>query len=153
MALHCEVLADVAMEPGFAQSLRHLIERASELEESVPRGAWCVTIRITDDSTISRLHCEYFGDAEPTDVISFPSGDDVDLSSGYLGDVLISVDTARDQARIVGHSTEREVAFLALHGMLHLCGWDDRTEADRDNMLRRQGELLDLAEGSLETRL
>lgn len=143
MALRCEVYADVDVDPSLLCVLRYVIERSAVLDESVPRGEWGMTVRITDDETISEVHRHYFGVADPTDVISFPSGDDLEGTMGYLGDVLISIDTARGQANDAGHSTERELAFLALHGMLHLCGHDDRSDAERMEMYRRQSELLD----------
>ncbi len=95
-----------------------------------------------------------------TDVLSFPMLDmkngslrvplsDGDLSDPFaacpglfLGDILISLDRAQEQAECYGHSMEREVAFLTVHGMLHLLGYDHETAADETLMLTRQTDIL-----------
>jgi probable rRNA maturation factor len=122
--------------------LRDLMSFAGEHEMSVPHGRWLVVVRLTGDDTIAELHARYFDDPEPTDVISFPSGADPLARTGVLGDIVISIDTAREQAADAGHSVDREVAFLALHGLLHLCGYDDESPDERDQMLDRQEQLL-----------
>lgn len=109
--------------------------------EAVP-GSWSVALLITDDPTISRLHSQFFGDDNATDVITFPSDEDLSAESGHLGDIVISVDTADENARAAGHSAEREIAFLLLHGLLHLFGYRDGDDDARERMLSRQEELL-----------
>ena len=109
----------------------------------MPPGDWTMTIRVMNDAEIARLHLAYFHDPSATDVITFPSGDDFAPGEGHLGDVAVSVDTAKLQADDIGHSVEREVAYLGLHGLLHLLGHDDTTSAERDAMLALQAELLD----------
>lgn len=150
MPVVCEVIDDVGTEPETLDSLRILIERTADVEQTIPQGSWTVTFRLTDDATISQVHAQYFEDPSPTDVISFPSGDDLGHDRGHLGDVLISVETAAEYAVSEGHSTQREIEFLALHGLLHLCGYDDQTDDDRDAMLARQSELLRLVETTRE---
>ena len=62
-----------------------------------------------------------------------------------LGDIFICIDRAIEQASDYGHSVEREVGFLAVHGYLHLCGYDHMTEADEKVMFTRQDEILEQA--------
>ena len=98
----------------------------------------------------------------PTDVLSFPMVDYVDpgdfshldtplaktkyfnLESGelLLGDIVISVDRAREQAKEYGHSLEREIAFLTAHSMLHLMGYDHMEEKERELMEQKQEKIL-----------
>src|SRR3954452_7473201 len=91
--------------------LAALLRWAGDAEQRVPRGNWQLTLRLTDDTEIAALHARYFDDPSPTDVISFPSGDDFERLEGYLGDIVISVDTALGQAAEAGHDLDREVAF------------------------------------------
>lgn len=101
-----------------------------------------VTVWICRDEEIALLHERFQGIPGPTDVLSFP-GD-----PPYLGDIAVSAETAADQAVEVGHSTGREIAFLVLHGLLHLVGYDDQTELERDQMLAYQEKLLSAFEAN-----
>lgn len=149
MTLDCEVVSDVELDDAVVLLLPQLLRFAQQNNFSIPRGSWSITVRFTDDATISAAHQAYFGDLSPTDVISFPSGDDLHATEGYLGDVMISVDTASRNAALEGHSAERELAFLALHGLLHVSGYTDRTDEERGRMLSLQASLL----RSFETEL
>ncbi|MCS7050847.1 MAG: rRNA maturation RNase YbeY [Thermomicrobium sp.] len=118
--------------PVFTRRLARLLRFAAEQEGVGGEvGVW-----ICRDEEIAELHERFHGIPGPTDVMSFP-GD-----PPYLGDIAVSAETARVQAAEVGHSVGREIAFLALHGFLHLVGYDDRNETERSHMLRRQEELL-----------
>lgn len=121
-----------------------LVDSATRLAELQGRDA-NLTLLLAGDDVISRLHLEFFGDSSTTDVMSFPA-DELDTSGDYLGDIAISLAVAEAQAREHNHSTTREIAFLALHGLLHLLGFDDQAPTDRDAMLRRQTELLEAFE-------
>ncbi len=91
----------------------------------VPR-AQSFTARCTSDREIRRLNRVYRGRDVPTDVLSFPGEEAPD---GYhLGDVVISLPTARRQAAEAGHSTDRELRELLLHGLLHCLGYDHGTD-------------------------
>jgi probable rRNA maturation factor len=85
---------------------------------------------LTGDAELQRLNREFRAIDEPTDVLSFPSAS----PAGQLGDIAISVERARDQARSHGHELGAEVQILLLHGVLHLLGHDH--EADRGKMRR-----------------
>lgn len=109
------------------------------LAEEGQEGAWVFAIRFVDDAEIGRLHDAFMGDPAPTDIITFPYDPD-DGEPG--GDIVISVETAARNAAEHGWSTAQELRFLLLHGLLHVLGWDDATDADRAAMLARQHELL-----------
>lgn len=106
-----------------------------------------VSITLTDNQKIHILNEQYRGVDRPTDVLSFPLTDytgetcepDVDEPQISLGDIVISLEKAAEQAETYGHSFEREVAFLTVHSMLHLMGYDHETgEDDEVDMRARQ---------------
>ena len=103
-------------------------------------GRWEVTVALVDDRALCDLHARFMGINSVTDVMTFPHGDD---GTGG-GDIVISVDRAAAQGPEHGATPDQEIRFLFVHGMLHLCGWDDGSDADREKMLFRQAELLDL---------
>lgn len=106
-----------------------------------------VTLLVTDDDGIRVLHRDYLNDDTPTDVLAFAATSEEEFpiepgEGGYLGDIAVSWDTAALQGPDAGISAEREVAFLALHGLLHLLGADDTADDDRAAMHARQHTLL-----------
>ena len=111
-----------------------------------------VSVTFTDDEDIRKLNRQFRNIDRATDVLSFPlfdySGEEdeppVDELMGMLGDIVISLETAKRQAAEFGHSFEREAAFLCVHSMLHLLGYDHETgDEDEADMRRRQSEILD----------
>lgn len=107
-----------------------------------------VSLMFTDDETIHEMNREYRGIDRPTDVLSFAleEGEEEEIYGGpeenLLGDIIISVETATRQAEEYGHSVEREMAFLALHGMLHLLGYDHMEEEERQEMRAQEEAIL-----------
>lgn len=103
-----------------------------------------VSITLTDNPHIHAINREYRKVDRPTDVISFAlnEGEEPEIEGGapinVLGDLIISVERAREQAAEYGHSVRREIAFLTVHGMLHLLGYDHIEEADRIEMRREE---------------
>ena len=109
-----------------------------------------VSLTFTDNEGIRALNSEFRGIDKPTDVLSFPLTDyegsefPFDEPELSLGDIVISLERARAQAEEFGHSYEREAAFLAVHSVLHLLGYDHETgEEDELDMRRRQTEIMD----------
>jgi len=92
---------------------------------------------LTDDEEIKDLNLKFRGIDSPTDVLSFPADE-----SDYLGDIFISVDRLIVQAAEYGHSPEREFAFLLVHGILHLLGYDHENEEAEREMFSKQEEIL-----------
>lgn len=100
-------------------------------------------IIFVDDEEIQRINREYRKIDRVTDVISFALCDDPDNEMvDELGDIFIDLDQAFRQADDYGHSITREVAFLAVHGYLHLCGFDHMTKEDEEVMFKKQDEIL-----------
>jgi probable rRNA maturation factor len=98
-----------------------------------------LSLVLCDDDFIHQLNRDYRGKDKPTDVLSFEQ----DPDSGILGDLVISVPTAAQQARTHRHSLEREIEWLFLHGALHLLGYDDETDEQAEEMDRRARAALD----------
>lgn len=115
-----------------ARRLRPWLEPV--LAELAP-AAQSFAVRFTSDREMARLNSTFRHKAGPTDVLSFP-GDGAD---GHLGDVAISIPTARRQARGLGHGVERELRVLLLHGVLHCLGYDH--EQDDGTMERLEARL------------
>ncbi len=122
--------------------------------EFSPINAYEVSLRLTDDAEIQQFNTDYRQQPKPTDVLSFAAIDDeVPGIEGlyhhqpfYLGDIIISVETAARQAPIHQHSLAQEVAWLTAHGLLHLLGWDHPDEDSLVHMLDRQNQLMGLIE-------
>lgn len=103
-----------------------------------------VSITLTNNDYIHQLNKQYRQIDRPTDVLSFAlnESDEPDIAGGMavnvLGDLIISVERAEEQAADYGHSVRREMAFLTVHGMLHLLGYDHMEEAEREEMEAEQ---------------
>lgn len=102
-----------------------------------------VSLTLTDNSYIHELNKRYRGIDRSTDVLSFALNESeepeiADARVNVLGDIVISVERAKEQAADYGHSLKRELAFLTVHGMLHLLGYDHMEEADRLEMEEEQ---------------
>ncbi|OEH86160.1 rRNA maturation RNase YbeY [Desulfuribacillus stibiiarsenatis] len=106
------------------------------------------SIMIVDEQRIHEMNLEYRGKDQPTDVISFALNDNIEETGEdeqlayYLGDVVICLDIAEKQAHEYGHSLHRELCFLAVHGLLHLLGYDHETEVEEKEMFDLQEEVL-----------
>ncbi len=109
-----------------------------------------VDITIVDDEEIHTLNREYRNVDRPTDVLSFAldegEEDEPELIDGpeehLLGDIIISAETAQRQGEEFGHGLEREIVYLAVHGLLHLLGYDHMTDEDKKVMRAKEEEAL-----------
>jgi len=119
-------------------------------KEGVSEGTE-VSVTFVDNERIKEINREYRDKDQPTDVISFAMeemgegeiaiiGEDIPK---VLGDIIISIPRAKEQADDYGHSFARELGFLAVHGFLHLLGYDHMTKEDEEKMFSRQKEILE----------
>lgn len=108
-------------------------------QEACPAG-YEISVRLAGDNVMADLHERWMGISGPTDVLSFPQDDPCQPATGAptLGDVILSVDTAERQAREHGLHLEEETMLLAVHGTLHLLGYDDLDEAAFAEMRARE---------------
>ena len=115
-----------------------------------PAATYELSLRLTTDLEIQALNAQFRHQDKPTDVLSFAAMEvdfpEIELESGdsslYLGDIIISVDTAVRQAPEHGYSIRKELAWLASHGLLHLLGWDHPDETSLLIMLNQQETFL-----------
>lgn len=131
-----------------SNSTKALVRRA--VEATLAYEGFCeraeVSVTFTDNEGIRALNREYRGIDRATDVLSFPMLDEGEgMPVCSLGDIVLSLEKAQEQAYEFGHSRERETAFLTVHSTLHLLGYDHETseEADSD-MRRRQHEIMEI---------
>ena len=99
-----------------------------------------ISIALVDDSTIHAINRSHLGHDWPTDVISFPLSEPGDPV--LSGELVVSAELAAATAAEISVDPVDELALYIVHGLLHLCGHDDRTEPDSDAMRRREGEIL-----------
>ena len=147
-----EGLVEVQTAPPFAgkvdeELLRHVTVEV--LRREGIEGEIALSVVITDDEAVRELNRQFRDVDAPTDVLAFGGGQEGDfvIAPGepvYLGDVVISYPRAVAQAEEYGHSADRELALLAVHGVLHLLGYDHVNEAERVEMWARQNEVLSL---------
>jgi probable rRNA maturation factor len=135
--------------------LEQLLQLAGEAE-GLTEGE--VTLSIVDDEEIHQLNRDYRGIDRPTDVLSFAMHEETDEEldiiyevesedediplDGMLGDIIISAERAKLQSEEYGHSLERELGFLFVHGFLHLMGYDHQDEAAEAIMTEKQESVL-----------
>lgn len=102
-----------------------------------------LTVVLTDEETIRDMNDKYAGLDHATDVLSFTNGEtDPETGIPYLGDILIAVPIAERQAAEFGHSTGAELSLLAIHGLLHLMGYDHSDDEGKERMWTLQASAL-----------
>ena len=105
-----------------------------------------IGVTFTDNEGIQEINREYRNIDSATDVLSFPMYEAeealVDEEVILFGDIVISLERAQEQSVEFGHSLEREVMYLLVHGLLHLCGYDHMNDDDKKVMRRKEEELL-----------
>lgn len=114
---------------AYLESLAHEMQVEPQVE---------LSLTFTDNAMMQQLNQQYREVDKPTDVLAFPQ----DMENNLLGDVIISVDKALEQANEKGHSLEFELAFLATHGFLHLMGYDHYEPEEEKIMFQLQDDLL-----------
>lgn len=103
----------------------------------IPEGE--LSIAFVNDSTLAQLHHQFMDNPAPTDVMTFPGDTEEDLA----GEICVSVDRAKEVSAALEEPFERELALYLIHGWLHLAGFDDRQESDRQAMRQAERKALD----------
>lgn len=158
MTIHFESETGDTLDFDYESMLTSVIEATAE-EEHCPYE-FEVNVTFTDNEGIRQINRDFRGLDMPTDVLSFPmvsyerpgdfSGLEQNSASNFhpetgellLGDIVISLERAREQAQEYGHSLQREICFLAAHSMLHLFGYDHMEEQERIVMEQKQEKVL-----------
>ena len=140
---------DKLAAPEDMEQLIEMCTRAALEEEQIEEDAQ-VSVTLVDNEAIREINNEHRGIDKATDVLSFPLGDeesfDTDPETGaiLLGDIVISLERAKEQAEEYGHSYRREVAFLITHSLFHLLGYDHvDSEEDEKLMFGKQDKVLE----------
>ena len=159
MTILLEEETEVSFDFDHKTLANEVIEAACDAE-NCPYEAE-VNLTLVDNDSIHEINREYRQIDRPTDVLSFPMQtydapadfshaedcveDNFNPDTGelLLGDIILSVDKVKEQAAAYGHSEKREFAFLILHSMLHLFGYDHETEQEREAMEASQRSILD----------
>ena len=152
------VYLEIEWETDRIPEMEPMLSRAAQtaVEEEIGRTDAQACLLITGNEEIARLNGQFRNIPKATDVLSFPanqlekplaqagdlSGMETEEGRIVLGDIAIDLDRAREQAKEYGHSLEREMAFLLVHGMLHLMGYDHIDPKDEEDMRQRQRRIL-----------
>ena len=158
MTLYYEEEGALKLPLNCEKEARRVIEGALEYAECPYEAE--VNLLLTMNEQIHEMNLEFRGIDRPTDVLSFPMNEyevpgvfdgleeqedafHPETGELMLGDIVISVEKVKEQAEKYGHSQERELAFLVAHSMLHLCGYDHMEDGQREEMERKQEEILE----------
>ena len=140
----CSLPEDLALPPKWQSFLTEVLTAGAKMEKI--SEAKELEVVLTNDEEIHRLNREYRQKDQPTDVLSFAWSESDTAFPGeedLLGQIIISVETAERQAEEYGHTLERELAFLAVHGLLHLSGYDHELGPEEEKIMRaREEEIL-----------
>src|SRR5438094_4892888 len=123
-------VVNAGVSPSFVQRVLVPAANVLEIAARLPEGVWTVAVRITGDDEMKRLNRTYAGGAHATDVLSFTG------TGSHVGDIAISWPAVTRRAAEHGHDEKAELALLAVHGLLHLLGWDHAKAAERREMNR-----------------
>jgi probable rRNA maturation factor len=134
-------------EPGAEAVVREAISRAADaIDVGAPAAE--VAVLLCDDATIAALNAQWRGREEPTNVLSFPAPPASDLMPSepsapvHLGDIAIARETVIREAREQGRTVSQHLAHLAVHGFLHLLGYDHQTDEEAEDMETLEREIL-----------
>ncbi len=132
-------MIEIVVEPQFTRRVvrSNLVAIADKALRAEKAGRRDLSIAVVGDKTICQLNRDFHGVDAPTDVLSFPSDEE-----RAVGEIIISYETARANARSAGWRTRDELELLVVHGVLHLLGYDDLTPEDRARMWKRQEKIL-----------
>ena len=142
---------DITKLPKEEKLIKKVIETVLK-EEKIIRDLE-IYVTLTNNNKIHRINLEQRNVDRPTDVLSFPmfEREEVHLlkekkeeEPDILGDIIISIEKVKEQAEEYGQSFERELAYLTTHGMLHLLGYDHMIEEEKEQMRKREEEILEI---------
>ncbi|MBN2208716.1 MAG: rRNA maturation RNase YbeY [Candidatus Coatesbacteria bacterium] len=130
-----EIISDAGLDSVDETWARSVV---SQTLRAIGRGGAAVNVLFSGDERIRGLNLKFRGVDAPTDVMAFPSEDE----GSFLGDVIISVQTAKSHADELGHSLDEELSVLLVHGILHLLGYTDYDGPSKSDMFRKTDDIL-----------
>ena len=138
---------DIEENNEYINTLTKVLEKCFEVEHLKDKNLY-VNIVLTNPENIRKINKEHRNIDKETDVLSFPMFEKAELeqrketNQDILGDIVISVEKVQEQATEYGHSFERELAYMAVHGFYHLMGYDHMNESDKSIMREKEENVL-----------
>jgi rRNA maturation RNase YbeY len=126
----------VSREPGRKLALRRIKQSAQKILVSLKQSRAELSVALISNREIAKLNRKYRNQPKPTDVLSFPAGGVLDGRTRLLGDVVISVERAEEQAKAGGWTLDEEIDRLLIHGILHLLGYDHERSKNEAQVMR-----------------
>ena len=142
---------DLEENKKYEETIKKVVEKCYE-EEKLTKSKLIITITLTTPENIRKINKEYRNIDRATDVLSFPMFEKEELTKkiknqefmheDVLGDIIISIEKVKDQAKEYGHSFERELSYMVVHGFYHLMGYDHMTEEEKTEMRKKEDVIL-----------
>ena len=143
---------DIEPNNNYEKIIKNVIEQCYK-EENILNTKLCIQITLTNPNNIQKLNNEYRNIDKETDVLSFPMFEKQELKEllenknftyeDILGDIVISIERVEQQAKEYGHSFERELSYMVVHGFYHLMGYDHIEEEDKKEMRLKEEKILE----------
>ena len=145
------IYENIEEKQEYEQTIKKVLE-ACYKEEKIENSNLLITVTLTDLDTIQKINNEYRNIDKPTDVLSFPMFERKEIEENIkgkkllhediLGDIVISIQKVEEQAEEYGHSFERELSYMLVHGFYHLMGYDHMEEEDKKEMRTKEEKIL-----------
>ena len=147
------VYKDIKEEPTYEAIVKKVFDKCFE-EENLQNSKLYITVTFTNSENIRKINKQYRNIDKATDVLSFPLYEKQELDKkieqqeflheDVLGDVVISIEKVEEQAKEYGHSFERELSYMVVHGFYHLMGYDHIEKEDKKKMREKEEKILDI---------
>ena len=145
------IYQDIEENKEYEATIKKVVEKCFE-EEGISDSKLCLTITLTTPENIKKINKEYRNIDKETDVLSFPMFEKQELDEiiakrkfeheDVLGDIVISIARVVEQAKEYGHSFERELSYMVVHGFYHVMGYDHIKEEDKQKMRPKEEKIL-----------
>ncbi len=145
------IYQDIEENKEYEATIKKVVEKCFE-EEGISASKLCLTITLTTPENIKKINKEYRNIDKETDVLSFPMFEKQELDEiiankkfeyeDVLGDIVISIARVEEQAKEYGHSFERELSYMVVHGFYHVMGYDHIKEEDKQKMRPKEEKIL-----------
>lgn len=145
------IYQDIEENSKYEKTIKKVVEKCFE-EEGISDSKLCLTVTLTNPENIRKINKEYRKIDKETDVLSFPMFEKQELDEmiakkqfeheDVLGDIIISIARVEEQAKEYGHSFERELSYMVVHGFYHVMGYDHIKEEDKVKMRPKEEKIL-----------
>ena len=145
------IYQDIEEKSKYEKTIKKVVEKCFE-EEGISDSKLCLTVTLTNPENIRKINKEYRKIDKETDVLSFPMFEKQELDEmiakkqfeheDVLGDIIISIARVEEQAKEYGHSFERELSYMVVHGFYHVMGYDHIKEEDKVKMRPKEEKIL-----------